>query len=280
MIDKQIKMDIIAMFMRGAATSTVLATFPTVGKTTIYTLRTAAASMKQASPIGVQPTGIIGDTHLPFVHPRYLEFVRDTFARYGVGKVVHIGDWWDNHAMSYHESDPDGRSAGDEFMRALDMSQEWYETFPEVTWISGNHDNLPKRRVMSAGLTKRVLRSNIYEIPKGWINREEVIIDDVHYSHGIGMAGINGHRNHAITKGMSAVMGHCHSFGGVAYVANPYQIMFGLNAGCGIDIEAYAMAYGKHFPNRPTLGCGIVFDPQHAMFVPMDMRRYSRHVQN
>jgi predicted phosphodiesterase len=228
-------------------------------------------------PAPERPTGVIGDTHIPFTHPRYLEFCKDTFEEYGCGPIVHIGDFWDNHAMSYHESDPDGSSAGDEFLRAMDASQYWYTAFPDVVWLNGNHDNIPMRRVKSAGLSKRVLRENIYRTPEGWVNRESIIINDVHYSHGIGMAGINGHRNHAIAQGMSAVMGHCHSFGGVAYVSNPYQIMFGLNVGCGIDIEAYAMEYSKHFPNRPTLGCGIVFNREVAVFVPMNMRRYSRH---
>lgn len=279
-IKNEIKEDIVKMFLAGSATATVLAHFPTIGKTTIYNLRKAATLAKtvlESDRTSTHIVGVIGDTHLPFVHPRYLEFCKDTFAEYECTKIIHIGDWWDNHAMSYHEADPDGMSAGDEYDKALEIAQDWYEAFPEVTWLSGNHDNIPKRKIMSAGLTKRVLRENLYELPDGWINREAVVIDDVHYSHGIGMAGMNGHRNHAITKGMSAVMGHCHSFGGVAYVSNPYQIVFGMNTGCGIDIEAYAMAYGKHYPHRPTLGCGIVFNPSMAIFVPMDMTKYSRH---
>ena len=42
-----------------------------------------------------------------------------------------------------------------------------------------------------------------------------------------------------------------------------------MNVGCGIDIDAYAFAYGKYDKNRPTLGCGIVFDSGNAIFVPM-----------
>jgi predicted phosphodiesterase len=280
MIEQAIKDNILSMFLSGAATGTVLATFPNIGKTTIYNIRAKAAALQDTGMVPMvqsRPTGVIGDTHIPFEHPRYLEFCLDTFLQHNVANIVHIGDLVDNHAMSYHESDPDGDSAGMEWDRAQDHLAAWYEAFPEVTWLSGNHDNIPKRKLMTAGLTKRILRSNLYGIPEGWINREDVILDDVFYSHGIGMAGINGHRNHAITKGMSAVMGHCHSFGGVAYVATPFQIMFGMNAGCGLDIEAYAMAYGKHYPHRPTLGCGIVFSPEVAMFVPMNMWKYSRH---
>ena len=72
-------------------------------------------------------------------------------------------------------------------------------------------------------------------------------------------------------------MGHCHSFGGVSLVANEFMITFGMNVGCGIDIESYAMVYSKDFINRPTLGCGIVHNSEVAYFIPMNMRKYRRH---
>ena len=160
----------------------------------------------------------------------------------------------------------------------MEKCSAWYETFPEVTWITGNHDNIPQRRVQAAGLSKRILRENIYRTPAGWKSREYAIVDDVRYSHGIGSAGVNGHRNLAIAKGMSVVMGHCHSFAGVSSIASEFMLKFGMNVGCGIDIESYSMAYGKDFPNRPVLGCGLVYSSEVAVFVPMDLRRYSRNV--
>ena len=48
-----------------------------------------------------------------------------------------------------------------------------------------------------------------------------------------------------------------------------FRSVFGLNVGCGIDDEAYAFVYGKHSRNRVTLGCGVVFGPEQAIFVPM-----------
>ena len=45
--------------------------------------------------------------------------------------------------------------------------------------------------------------------------------------------------------------------------------IFGLNVGCGIDIDRYAFAYAQDFKIRPGLGCGVVVDSGEAHFIPM-----------
>ena len=70
-------------------------------------------------------------------------------------------------------------------------------------------------------------------------------------------------------------MGHSHSFAGVCYMASRNDMIFGMNVGCGIDnVDAYAFAYGTHFPKKPTrISCGIVLDGgETAVVVPMDVR--------
>lgn len=42
-----------------------------------------------------------------------------------------------------------------------------------------------------------------------------------------------------------------------------------ITGNCGIDIQAYAFAYGKHDKDRPILGCAIVFNSGYAEFIPM-----------
>ena len=46
-----------------------------------------------AEPSDATIVGVIGDTHLPFVHERYLDFVCETFEKWGVNRVLHIGDF-------------------------------------------------------------------------------------------------------------------------------------------------------------------------------------------
>jgi len=54
-------------------------------------------------------------TYVPDLsHPGYLDFCLRVQERFGCSDVIHIGDEVDNHAISYHEHDPDGLSAGSE----------------------------------------------------------------------------------------------------------------------------------------------------------------------
>ena len=51
---------------------------------------------------------VIGDIHSPFELEGYLQFCKDTYANYNCNQVIFIGDIIDNHASSFHISDPDG----------------------------------------------------------------------------------------------------------------------------------------------------------------------------
>ena len=215
---------------------------------------------------------VIGDTHLPFCHKDYLEFCKGVYRDYDCKTVVHIGDEVDNHAISFHNSDPDGLSAGMEATHAQEGLNEWYKAFPEVTVIVGNHGALPYRQALANGIPKKFLRTyeEIWEAPDGWMWVHSAVIDGVLYEHGTGSSGKNAALNRAIDNRMSCVIGHVHSWGGVQYTANVDSTIFGMNVGCGIDNDSYAMAYGKPFTKKPTLGCGVVTDKgRRGIFVPM-----------
>ena len=221
--------------------------------------------------------GIVGDLHEPFTHPRYFDFIKDTFKKQGIEKVIFIGDIADNHAISYHESDPDGYSPGEEIEITREKLQRWHDEFPDSTITVGNHDSLPERKLFTLGLPKAILKdyNKIWSVPS-WNFVPEIDIEGVRYLHGIGASGMNGARNLALKSRQSVVMGHSHSFGGIQYIAGNKDIIFGMNVGCGVDIEAYAMAYGKPFPLKPTLGCGIVIDGKRGFFIPMEFPKYER----
>jgi predicted phosphodiesterase len=212
--------------------------------------------------------GIIGDTHIPFCLPGYLEFCQETFWKWDVDTFVHIGDLLDNHAISFHKPDPDGRSAGGEYESAIDALGPWYRAFPHIKWVTGNHDALPQRKIYDAGLPANMIRGNYYQAPPGWSNAESFVVDGVLYTHGIGSGGINGHRLLALKRGVSCVIGHIHMTAGVAYTsAHDGEQRFGLAVGCGIDHKSYGMAYARFF-GRPALGCGVVLGGQEAHFIP------------
>jgi predicted phosphodiesterase len=223
--------------------------------------------------------GVIGDTHLPFEHERYIKFIYDAFKAYGVDKIVHIGDLVDNHAISYHESDPDGLSSGDEGRAVEKKLKKWFYAFPELSIVMGNHDKLPERQAKTHGLAKRFIKSfrDVWNLPEKWeVYPDYLIIDGVYYCHGTGSSGKNAAFNLMLAKGQSVVMGHVHSFGGVQWKADHKGKYFGLNVGCGIDVEKYAFEYAKDYKWKPTLGCGIVMDGKQALFIPMDFPKYSK----
>lgn len=214
--------------------------------------------------------GIIGDTHLPFVHPMYLRFIQDTFEQYGVTKVHHIGDVVDGHAISFWDHDPDGHSAGREADLAAEALEEWKETFPSITVNIGNHDERQFRVARKAGLPSRYINDykKVWGTPK-WKWDFSHQIDGNYLTHGTGTSGKDAAFNLACQKRISTIIGHVHAYAGVKWHSNPFNAIFGMNVGCGVDPRSYAFSYGRDIPVRPILGCGIVIDGWMPIFVPM-----------
>lgn len=223
---------------------------------------------------------VIGDTHIPFNHEKYLDFLLDVKKKYKTNRTVHIGDLVDNHAISYHESDPDGHSSGDE-VSLVDMElRKWFKAFPKMDIIMGNHDRLPERQAKTAGLSNRFIKSfkETWNLPKGWkVHPDSVEIDGVYYCHGTGSSGKNAGFNMMLAKGQSIVQGHVHSFAGIQWKADQRDKYFGFNVGCGIDIEKYAFEYAKDYKWKPTLGCGVIIDGEQPMWIPMSFPYYSKN---
>jgi hypothetical protein len=126
--------------------------------------------------------------------------------------------------------------------------------------IQGNC--LVDRKAKTVGLPRRCFAEfrDIWGLPKGWIDKFEFTIDGVLYKHGTGMSGRYAHVQAAERARQSTVIGHTHSSCGVEYLVSSKDCIFGMNVGSGVDREAYAFAYGKDFPRKPVLACGIVTD--------------------
>lgn len=217
---------------------------------------------------------VIGDLHAPFTHPRYLRHCIDVGNTYKCDRVVLTGDEADNHAISYHEKNPDGYSPGSELAKAKRVLSAWFAAFPRASVAISNHGSLFYRKGVTAGLPAEVFRSyaEIWGAPKTWRWELRHVIDGVQYIHGTGFSGQLGAITAAKKHRQSTVIGHIHSHGGVLFTASNHDLLFGLNAGCGIDIKSYAFEYGREFAERPTLGCGTVINGRSAAFHPMRMR--------
>jgi len=187
---------------------------------------------------------VIGDPHEPFTLEGYMAFCRSVQEEYDCGTVVHIGDAVDNHAVSYHEKDPEGMSAGDEFNLALLKMKEWYYTFPNVKVCIGNHDALPFRKAFTAGLPKTWLKTyqELLQSPPTWQWDFTHEINGVIYQHG-----------------------------NVRYLASYKDLIFGVSVGCGIDHEKYAFAYGKQNTRKPVVACAVILNGKLPINIPMSL---------
>lgn len=205
---------------------------------------------------------IISDLHLPFEHRNALSFVCRVRDKYKCDVVIGIGDFFDMHALSYHEHDPDGYSLGDELDEATSKAQMWIKEFPKVYQIDGNHSSLPFRKAKSHGFSKRLMKTynEIFDLPDTWYWSEWYEKDGVRYQHGCGKSGKYMHLNWAVDNMQPTVTGHGHSNAGVDYKATNKQLVYGMGVGCLIDRHSYSMEYGKNFGNKPILSCGVVLD--------------------
>jgi len=216
-------------------------------------------------------------THIPFEHPQFLAFCKRIYKAYDCKRVVHLGDLVDNHAISYHEHDPDGWAPEDEMKKADKHLQTWYTAFPKVYICRGNHDALPDRKGKTVGLPRRCFKDfrEMWSLPDTWVDDFEFEFEGVLYKHGTGHTGKYGHINAAIDARQSCVIGHLHSNAGVEYMANSKNVTFGMCVGCGIHKHTYAFEYGKAFRRKPILGAGIIMATKYgvnAFFVPMRMK--------
>jgi hypothetical protein len=117
----------------------------------------------------------------------------------------------------------------------------------------------------------------IMQAPETWDFKWYHEIDGVRYVHGDGFGGTHAAREAAIINRQSTVIGHHHSNGAIYYVANSKEMIFGMNVGCLIDINAYAFNYARKNKFKPTLGCGVVLEGIPS-FIPMLLDKKGRWI--
>jgi predicted phosphodiesterase len=217
-------------------------------------------SNNPATPGGTR-VGIIGDTHLPYELDGYLDFCQETFDKWGVNRVIHVGDFVDNHSLSFHDSEPMLHNVTGEYESALERAQDWYEAFPEATLIMGNHDRIPARQLRKLGMEPSIYMRPIEELlGMPWDVVDQIEIDNVLYHHGETAGGINGFRKDCEQRMRCTVSGHNHSNAGISATATDEQLVWGMAVGCGVNQKHMAFAYGKNFAKKPIIACGVVID--------------------
>ena len=197
---------------------------------------------------------VIGDLHCPFDLDEYFDFCKETYSNFNCNQTIFIGDVIDNHYSSYHETDVDGYSGGDELEMAIDRLKRYYKEFPVADVILGNHDRLIMRKAQTSAIPKKWIKNfkDVLEVPT-WNFTERIEYDGVQYIHG--EAGTARTKSKADMQ--STVQGHLHVQAYTEYSCGRNFKVFGTQTGCGIDFTSYAMAYAKA-GKKPAIGCAVI----------------------
>lgn len=209
----------------------------------------------------------VGDQHMPFEHPKYLDFIKAVHTRFNCVDVYMMGDIVDNHSISYHEHDPDGLSAGLELEMAIQHLKPWYEAFPYAKVCTGNHDGLSFRKALSNGIPKKFQKDigEVFEVPN-WTFSEEFEEDNIIFTHQAAGNGVQSAYNMALHRHKSVVIGHVHS---ECYARMINNKDFACIVGCGIDRDRYAFKYAKKFLKDQVISCVVIIDGRMPLVVPM-----------
>ena len=204
---------------------------------------------------------VIGDIHEPFCLDGYIQHCKNVYKDFNCNKVVFIGDIIDSHYSSFHSTDPDGMSAKDELNLSIKKLRKWHKAFPKATVIIGNHDRIVARKALANGISAKWIKEykDVLEVPT-WNFKTDETIDNVLYVHGEGATAFT----KAKTLFQSVVAGHTHTKCYIEYMNN----IFGMQVGCGVDKDSYAMAYAKNYA-PPQIACGVVIDGKLPILIKM-----------
>ena len=214
---------------------------------------------------------IISDTHIPYHVPELMDFLKLLKKKYKPDRVIHIGDEVDKHAMSFHDSDPDLPSAGDELRISKKYIWELKKIFPDMILLHSNHSSLIYRKALKHGMPRAYLRSynDFLEVDKRWkwvddLNLKLSDGSECFFTHGVSADGIK----LAMQYGKNVCQFHFHSKFNIQYFSNPDNLVWSLQCGCLTKQSSLAFGYSKNFRLRFVIGTGAIINGQ-PMLYPM-----------
>ena len=223
---------------------------------------------------------VISDLHIPYHHQDAFAFLRALKKKFKPTRVINIGDEVDNHGISFHDSDPDLMSPGDELLASQYYCSELEKIFPEMDLVDSNHGSLAYRKAKAKGIPLHMMKdyADVLDVGPGWKWHDEIMIkihkdQDILFRHQFGsdiLRAVN-------LMGCSCVQGHHHSTFDIKYSSNPRSLNWGMTVGCLIDPKSLAFEYNKLQVKRPVLGCGIIIDGVPRL-LPMYLNKRGRWI--
>lgn len=225
---------------------------------------------------------VMPDLHAPYHHKDALPFMKAVIKAFGPDLIVNLGDEADKHAMSFHDSDPNLMSAGDELEATRVVLAEFLKLMPIVLLCDSNHGSMHYRKAKHHGIPVQYLKDyRDILFPQGgaegwqWAEnwRVNTPLGPVLFKHqASGPILVDAAHN-----ACNLVVGHEHGKFSVEYTASSSHLYWGAYSGCLINKDHMAFAYGKHFPRKPVVGCTVILEGR-PMLVPMLLNKAGRWV--
>jgi hypothetical protein len=113
---------------------------------------------------------VISDLHMPYHHKDAFDFLYALECQYNFDEILNVGDVYDHHRGSYHESEPDSLGEEEEYYAAKHAAHELQSLFPEMVITQGNHDAIPQRKLKTVGLPAAMLSNynSLYGTEETW----------------------------------------------------------------------------------------------------------------
>lgn len=224
---------------------------------------------------------VIPDQHAPYHHVDAIDFLSAVSAIFRPDLVVNLGDEIDMHAMSFHDSDPNLDSAGVELEKAKLFMEELHDLFPQMLVCDSNHGSMLYRKAKAHGIPVQMIKKYREVLfpehgAPGWSWADswsvQTPLGPVMFKH-----QTTGLLTDAAHNATNLVVGHEHGKFDIEYSASSAHLYYGMHAGCLIDKDSMAFAYGKHSLRKPIIGCAVILEGRPTL-IPMVLGRDGRWI--
>ena len=218
---------------------------------------------------------ILSDTHFPYQHLNYFEWIKKIKNHIKPTRVIHIGDVIDNASiMVERPADPNVESPIFELASAKKEIRKLEKIFPKMDILFGNHDLRIMRRAERFGIPRSMLKdlNSIYEIKSNWRWHDKLIVQlpnktNVFFTHNF--------KNNILASsreiGGSFLCGHFHTQANINYWSSPTALNFAMCVGSSINPKAASMRYQKNFIKRPIISIGAILNNSQPVIYAMPL---------
>jgi predicted MPP superfamily phosphohydrolase len=203
---------------------------------------------------------VVPDLHIPFMHKNTISFIKKALKENKIDEVIFTGDVVDFYTFSRYDKHPDAMNSRQEIEKAKKILKQLVAIIPKAKICIGNHEMRLYKQAAAAGFYSDIVKSlnSILDLPKTWVFGEKFEVDGIIFTHGDGASG-RGAAFKLIEKYRKpCVIGHLHGQFTITYLNNGVTTCWACVAGCMVDTDSYAMAYGKYSNDKPICGLTLI----------------------